>query len=99
MATIQYPLGKVEGLFKGFERFDERGIMNKRGIILLVALFVMALVETAFTQSEDEAIRLNKQGEGAHRQGKYEEALRYFEEALKLNEGTQRTKAYSHKPL
>src|SRR3989338_5053300 len=39
---------------------------------------------TAFAQSEDEALKLNKRGMEAYQHGRYQEALKYFEEALKI---------------
>ncbi|MBI4824663.1 MAG: tetratricopeptide repeat protein [Nitrospirae bacterium] len=58
--------------------------MKKKLIILLSALFLIGIFGNASAQPEDEAIRLNKEGVTAHQEGRYEDALKYFAESLKI---------------
>ena len=60
-------------------------MIKKKAIILLVALFVFSFIETAHTQSNDDALRLYNQGNEAYQTGRYQEALGYYESSLKIS--------------
>ena len=59
--------------------------MKKSAITLMIGLLVMEFWGIAFAQSKDEALSLFKKGEDASNQGSYEEALKYYGGALKIN--------------
>ena len=64
--------------------------MKKMIINLLIVLLVMGFLKTGLAQSKDEAFNLAEQGRKAFNQGSYDEALKYYEEALKINRELKR---------
>ncbi|MBI4689958.1 MAG: tetratricopeptide repeat protein [Nitrospirae bacterium] len=68
--------------------------MNKERIILLTALFLFSLFGTAFAQSEDEALRLHKQGLVAYEGGYWGDALFCFEKSLEIYRSLNRLEGY-----
>lgn len=58
--------------------------MKKKGLFILLIFFVLSSSNFGFGQTEEEGEQLCHKGGEAYENGKYQEALFYYEEALKL---------------
>jgi tetratricopeptide (TPR) repeat protein len=59
--------------------------MKGKAIACLIVFIIIWILIPDFSQSKGKASRLYELGSNAYKQGRYQEALNYFEKSLRIN--------------